>query len=338
MRKILPFSNSQQSFEQSDEFANEIKSLFTHERQGHMERWEYGPSLFENDPGGGGAYWANLVKDPGNYYLTEGDISCIQYAINTDILQNYLPMVDCVIELGPGSEKAILSKTIPFLSKCTNLRKYIAVDATLEQAKQSSFIVRKALSINVGVRENNFMRSPMVPVKSNQSAIVMWGSSLGNIEGGPNSNPQYKLIETMRTISQGMNQKDILIVCFDTEHDEDKILRAYSENNLQSQILSVIYRSKRDLYIGGNFNPRVWRHKPVWHAENRQLAHTVYPLFDQELHFDNQILKIPAWTEFISNNSYKFSSETIISAAKNAGFSAETIQNGPMALLLARKQ
>lgn len=337
MKKVLSFPLPEPLFEQSNDFADDIQSLFKHEKEGHMERWEYGPSLFDNDPAGGSAHWANLVKNPGNYYLTEGDISCIQHAINTDVLQKYLSKTDNVIELGPGSEKAILSKTIPFLNKCPNLKKYIAVDATLEQAKQSAFLVRKKLSVNVGVRECNFMHTSMSPIKLGKSALVMWGSSLGNIEGSAGNNPQKKLIGTLNLIQQGMKSGDILIICFDTEQNENKIVKAYSEPYLQAQVLSVVHKAKRDLYISGTFDPKIWRHKPVWYAKSQQLAHTLYPLFDQELHFDNQIVKVPAWTEFISNNSYKFSPEAIISASKNAGFAPEIIQNGPMALLIAEK-
>ena len=337
VKKILPFSPPELFAEQSNDFALDIQSLLKHEREGHMERWEYGPSLFENDPAGGGAHWANLVNNPGNYYLTEGDISCIQNAINTEVLQKYLSTTDTVIELGPGSEKAILSKTIPFLKKCPNLKKYIAVDATLEQAKQSSLLVKKEMSVSVGVRECNFMHTSMTPTGSARSAVVMWGSSLGNIEGPADSNPQRKLIGTLNIIQQGMNSGDILMICFDTEQNENKVVKAYSEPHLQAQVLSVIYKAKRDLYISGTFDPRVWRHKPVWYSRSQQLAHTLYPLFDQELHFGDEIVRVPAWSEFISNNSYKFSTEVMIAAARNAGFVPETIQNGPMALLIARK-
>lgn len=337
MKKILSFPLPEPVFEQSNDFAADIKSLFKREKEGHMERWEYGPSLFDNDPAGGSAHWASLVKNPGNYYLTEGDISCIQHAINTEVLQKYLSKIDNVIELGPGSEKAILSKTVPFLNKCPNLKKYIAVDATLEQAKQSSFLVREKISVNVGVRECNFMHTSMSPIELGKSALVMWGSSLGNIEGSAGNNPQKKLIGTLNLIQQGMKSGDILIICFDTEQSENKIVKAYSEPHLQAQVLSVVHKAKRDLYISGTFDPKIWRHKPVWYAKSQQLAHTLYPLFDQELHFDNQIVKVPAWTEFISNNSYKFSPEAIISASKNAGFAPEIIQNGPMALLIAEK-
>ncbi len=337
MSNVLSFPIPNYQFEKTNDFALDIKSLFNHKKEGHMERWEYGPSLFETDPAGGSHHWANLVKNPGNYYLTEEDISCIQHAINTEKLQKYLSKIETVIELGPGSEKAILSKTIPFLKKCSHLEKYIAVDATLEQAKQSSFLVRKKMSINVGVRECNFMHAPMTPIMSGKCATVMWGSSLGNIEGSADSNPHRMLIGTLNIIQQGMKSGDVLIVCFDTEQNENKIIKAYSEHHLQAQVLSVVFRAKRDLYINGTFDPKIWRHKPVWYPRSQQLAHTLYPLFDQELHFDNQLVKVPAWTEFISNNSYKFSPDAIISAAKNAGFTSETIQNGAMALLIAEK-
>ncbi|MBE2192479.1 MAG: L-histidine N(alpha)-methyltransferase [Alphaproteobacteria bacterium] len=325
------------STEDHVDFATDLVHLLTKERQGHMERWEYSPSLFPHDPAGGSDHWAKLVEEPGNYYLTEGDINNIHHAVAQPELHKLLENIHAVIELGPGSTKAIENKTIPFLKACRNVKKYIAIDEALEQAKASSTHIKNSLSVNVGVRQQNFMREKIYSIKSSKTAFVMWGSSLGNIEGGIGQDPYPSLINTLNILQSGMKVGDIMLLCFDTEHDEKKVIRAYSEVSLQDQILSIIYRAKRDSYASGNFDPRVWRHKPVWDKKHRQCAHIIYPLFDQNIFIGDHRIKIPAWTEIVSNNSYKFCSDLVIKAAEHCNLRARVFKDGPMALLVAEK-
>lgn len=80
-----------------------------------------------------------------------------------------------------------------------------------------------------------------------------------------------------------MKAGDLVILCFDAESDEQKILNAYSEPSLRSQILSVVHLMKRDGYVTGKFDPSLWRHEPKWFPRVGQCAHMIYPLFDQTL-------------------------------------------------------
>lgn len=337
--KITPSpTHASTSFIDLDDIVHDAVALFTGQKQGHMERWEYGPSLFQGDPAGGSDHWADLVRKPGQYYLTNGDAETISWAVKQDELLNLIADVESVMELGPGSHEAIIKKTIPFLNGCSKLKQYIAVDATLEQAADASRTVKEVLSVETGVRSQDYLNTPITPIGERKSAIVMWGSSLGNIDGAENSNPFQKLAKTLENFKAGLQPGDLMILCVDTEQDEAKILNAYSEPSLRAQILSIVYRLKRDGYVTGDFDPRVWRHQSAWFPVMGQCAHTIYPIFDQTLNIGDLTIHIPAWQRFISNNSYKFSQSTITGAAKYAGMnSLGFLQKGPIALFIAQK-
>ncbi len=319
-----------------DELLLDAMNFFTGNRQGHMGKWEYGPSLFAGDPAGGGEQWARLVGNPGHYYLTEADIKTIKWATQQEQLRALLSDVKSVIELGPGSNQAIINKTIPFLSACPQLKKYIAIDATLEQATEAARLVRCHKHIAVGVSDQDFTAGSYDRFSTDKSAIVMWGGSLGNIEGCLGDDPFDKLVSALKTFLTSIKPKDVLMICFDTQSNEEAILKAYSEPDLRASVLSTLYRLKRDGYVSGKFDPRAWSHEARWIPETQQCAHTVYPLIDQAVHIDGKIIEIPAWQRLVANNSYKFLPAKVISAAYKAGFkSAFCLQAGPIALLVS---
>jgi uncharacterized SAM-dependent methyltransferase len=322
-----------------DDFVRDAVSLFMGRMQGHMEKWEYGPSLFPNDPAGGSDHWADLVRHAGHYYLTQSDTEAILWATRQEEMIEAVASVETVIELGPGSYEAISRKTIPFLQICPRLEKYIAVDATQEQAVEAARVVQETLSVDTGVRSQDYMHFPLSTCDAGRCAVVMWGSSLGNIENSANTDPFPKLARTLENFRAGLKPGDFLILCFDTESDRKKILTAYSEPSLRAQILSVIHRLRRDGHATGRFDPHIWRYEPVWFGETGQCAHTIYPLFDQSIRISGRTIKIPAWKRIVSNNSYKFKPSLVCAAAKCAGLeSVACLQYGPTALLVMQNR
>lgn len=311
--------------------------LFLGTRQGHMEKWEYGTSLYLNDPAGGSAYWADLVHNPGNYYLPQGDYDIIRRFVCNEQSSGYLRGIETVIELGPGSQDSIRNKTMPFLSVARDVKRYIAIDSAVDQAKDAASLIQSEAGIQSHAIEQDFFYRPVAKKFSGGAAIVMWGSSLGNIEGHADTSPFKKLAYTLGALAYFLDSGDKMFLCFDMESNEKKVTAAYREIALRSQILSVLHRLKRDTAVTGNFDPRVWVHEPVWFSDSMQCAHTIFPMFDQTMNIGGHMIVIPAWRRFISNNSYKFRPDVMIAAAKDAGLKAQVIQQGPMAMLIAEK-
>lgn len=317
------------------DFERDVLNLLTKKSSGHMEKWEYGVSRYKNDPAGGGEHWANLVHNPGHYYLTSDDIENISDAIKNQALQDEALGIHHIYELGPGSTDSILFKTLPFLSICPNLRRYTAIDSAIQQANNAGQIIADFMDIKTGSIKADFMSAPLKKVKTRKNAIIMWGSSLGNISGFAGDNPFFKLVKLLKFFKSALKKGDKIILCFDSEQNEEKVLLAYSELALRSQILSILYRMKNSDFIKGDFNPDLWRHQAVWYPEVSQCAHEVFPLVDQSFQISGHTITIPAWERFNSNNSYKFHPETLKSAAKRAGIKSNMVlQKNAMAMFV----
>lgn len=324
-------------YEEQNDFVEEIISLFTGQCQGHMECWEYGPAAYEGDPAGGAEHWSCLVQEPGFYYPTKSDIRAVQWATNKEELLQKLSPIKTVVELGPGNKTSIEQKTIPFLKACADLEKYIVIDAAVEQAKEAGKLIERQLSLPHRAIEQNYIGSPLSKSWRERSAIIMWGSSLGNIEGHANEKPFPKLVQRLANFRKALTNGDLFIFTFDTETNKQAVINAYSEPALHASILSPLFHLKRDGLITGNFDPRIWRHEPVWFEKSGQCAHTIFPLFDQSFSISGINIKIPAWRRFISNNSYKFSPETVERAASKANIKPlMCFSDGPIAMFVGQ--
>lgn len=310
--------------------------LFLGYEGGHMEKWEYAISAYKTDPAGGSEHWAELVKRPGAYYLAQAERDIVSALISSDS-GHIFSDVKTLVEFGPGSSEAVCGKTIPFASACRALDLYVGIDASYEQADSASQMISSSLGVTSKVIQADFTKGNFARSWEGPAAYVMWGSTIGNLPGTAGEDPEWKLAHEIALLQKTLVLGDFLVIIFDTNNDEESVLRAYNEPALKRQSLSWLYGLKRDGLATGNFDPRVWVHEPVWFPDVMQCAHTIFPMFDQTLNIAGHTIKVPTWRRFVSNNSYKFKPETMIKAANRAGLQAQVIQHGPMALLIAQK-
>lgn len=320
------------------EFIQAIVGLLTNKLSGHMERWEYGAAEYLGDPAAGSVFWSEFIRTTNSYYLLNGEEHLIKEAINSGTL-NILSRLRTVIELGPGSKDALNKKTVPFLSACKNLRSYIAVDSEVSQAEEAiKHIHAQYNKLNTHALAQDFESFSLNIPRLGPTGLIMWGCTFGNIPGQSESNPYDHLLQSLKRLKDSINSEDHLFITFDTEEREECILNAYNHPLLSACFLSPLYRLVRDNIVTSHFDPDEWKHESIWIPETMQCAHTIYPTENQDFELCGTNIFIPKNKKFITNNSYKFRPNTIISAAENIGFTAETIQNGPMALLIARKK
>ncbi len=322
----------------NDGFLEDVKCLFLESRYGHMERWEYGHPRFEGDLAAGASHWASLIKSPGDYYLTQADADNINWAIRQKSFQDKIKGTRTLIELGPGCEISLMKKTLPFYECAKTVKNYIAIDGTKKIASNAAEFFHKHTGTTVSAIEKDFFNGRICEGNYSKASVVFWGSSLGNFEGEAGQDPLPGLKKFLENLVNSLSPNDAAILSFDTESDKRAVINAYMEPALKRQILSVIHRIDRDGIVTGNFDPSLWRHEPVWIEENLQCAHYVYPVSDQDFFINEQEFRIPAGKRFISNNSYKYRPEQMLTTAEQAGFAtAEIFQSGPMAILAAIK-
>jgi uncharacterized SAM-dependent methyltransferase len=335
----LNFQHTEVYSSQTNEnaFVQAIFGLLTGTLSGHMERWEYGPSEYAGDPAAGSVFWAEFIRTTNSYYLMSGEELLIKEAINSVTLK-VLSSLKTVVELGPGSKDALNKKTVPFLSACTDLRSYITVDSEISQAENAIRQIHAQYNeLNTHALAQNFESFSLNIPRLGPTGLIMWGCTFGNIPGQAKSNPYDHLLQSLKRLRDSVNSGDHLFITFDTEEREECILNAYNQPLLSACFLSPLYRLVRDCLVNGHFNPDEWKHESMWIPETMQCTHTIYPTENQDFEICGTRIFIPKNKKFITNNSYKFSEEAILSAAKKAGLVTRVYKNSPMALLIAQK-
>lgn len=338
MKLISSIVRFYQHGEANTDLSKDAIAFFTGKVQGHMEKWEYGPSLFPDDPAGGSAYWAELIKHPGAYYPPQEDTKAIAWAVKQPQLKNLLANVQTVTELGPGSHEAILKKTLPFIKACPQIKTYIAIDATLEQAADAAQYIERETGIETEILEQDFLNSPLVRLGASRKALIMWGGAICNINGHERSDPYPKLVSTFESFKDGLDKGDLIVIAFDTQTDREIVLKAYNEPVLSQKFLSILHRIRRETPLKGQFDPHAWRHESVWFPEVGQCAHMLYPTVEQVFSIGKQKITVQAGQRVISNNSYKMPAATFGKAATDAGLiNTFCLQNGPAAVFVGEK-
>lgn len=320
------------------DFARDIVDLFTECKYGHMEKWEYATPLYNGDPAAGIAHWTNLINDPGDYYLIEGDVINVQMAVQDGSFKAKLRGIKHMIELGPGCRKSLSQKTLRIIDACPDIQSYQVIDGTYDVAHGAAEFIGKKANLAYSASAQDYIQNPIIKAKTAKTALVFWGGSIGNFAGALGESPFSKLTKQLHDFQCALDNGDLVIISFDAEQDEHIVKRAYNEENLKKQELSPLFRAKREKIITGDFNPYMWHYVPTWVANTGQCAHTVYPVINQSFEVDGIRVYAPEGKHFISNNSYKYKPDMMTAAATMAGFTdISIIQHGSMALLVAEK-
>jgi L-histidine Nalpha-methyltransferase len=154
-----------------------------------------------------------------------------------------------------------------------------------------------------------------IPVDGHRRLVLYIGSSIGNFEPGD-------AVRVLREVRRRLAPGDLLLLGADHVKDRQTLLRAYNDEAGVTAAFNqnILVRINREL--GANFNPRLFRHRAKWNAEQSRIEiyltsvmaqMVVIPALDLEVRF--------ARGETIhTENSYKFTAESIASIVERAGF------------------
>lgn len=224
-----------------------------------------------------------------------------------------------MIELGAGTA----SKTGLLLKAA--LRRQGAVDyvpidvseSALAQAKEH--IEANMPGVRVTPRIGDYTDGiEEIPVVGQRRMVLYIGSSIGNFEPGD-------AVQVLREVRRRLTPGDLLLLGADRVKDTQTLLDAYDDKQGVTAAFNknVLVRINREL--GANFNPRLFRHRARWNEERSRI----------EMHLESliaQLITIPALeleVAFSRNetihteNSYKFTPQSIASIAERAGFGME---------------
>lgn len=285
-------------------FERDILDLFQYKKMGHCSAWGYSGPLFEGDKVNGAKLWDLFSRCSSDYYLYRNEVSLIHY-----LLKKYPRLFQCVeniIDFGPG--KAVRDKTVPFLQVLEDVKNYISVDMSDDFLKKSCDLMGGYGLQTQAIKSDFFSDHMNLPE-----------NSLGLMMGGTIMNGScYDFSSRLQAIRQSF--KGYLLVSYDTNHDQDALLKAYSHPLHALQVQNMMYRVERDLLPSTGFNPEEWIYKPVWKAKEHVLDHCLVAERDQHFYIGQSKVDINAGQEFIIERSFKLPILKFTHIAAKTGF------------------
>jgi L-histidine Nalpha-methyltransferase len=222
-----------------------------------------------------------------------------------------------MIELGAGTA----SKTGLLLRAAVRRQRavdYLAIDVSesaLAEARQR--IEAEIPGVNVSSCVADYTgEMEEIPADGKRRMVLYIGSSIGNFEP-PDA------VHVLREVRRRLDTGDKLLLGADHVKERSALVRAYDDEAEVTAAFNknVLKRINREL--GGNFNPRLFRHRARWNPEHSRIEMHLESLIAQQVRIAALELDVRfARGETIhTENSYKFTRKAIVIMLEQAGFS-----------------
>lgn len=255
--------------------------------------------------------YEDIIKQDSYYpFKMESDL-LIQ--LSHDLCKNF-KNVKHVLEVGPGSETPILSKTVPFLRALNSHVEsfiYTAVDSTREYAEQASKLVNQHLEdIQTQALEIDFLTSnAFEDIKKDihpddKKLMICFGQPIFA------NNNDSDIEKLLKNISQFLHEDDYILFGADTNHDEALLESAYNTKSLHDLLLNAMYHLKYTLQLE-DFNPEAFDFVYRWDNPEKKVELSLKAMTSQTIKIKEQDLIIEEGQEFNLINSRKLPIQTI---------------------------
>ncbi len=224
-----------------------------------------------------------------------------------------------LVELGAGTA----SKTTLLLNAAARLQNevlYAPIDVSpdaLEVAREK--IAASSPEVCVSPIVANYVTDP--PQLESYEGVTLGlyiGSSIGNFEA-------EERLTILRNLRSQLQAGDALLLGVDMVKDEPTLVAAYDDSDGVTAEFNLNILSRLNRELGADFIPANFRHRIVWSSERSRI----------EMHLEStcgQWVRIPAAEVEVyfkkhetihTENSYKFTRETIQALLRDAGFEVE---------------
>ena len=275
------------------------------------------PWLFYDEEG---SRLFEAITELPEYYLTRTERAI--FAVNADEIlaaaaEGSAGRPLTMIELGAGTA-AKTGLLLEALARRQEKVDYLAIDVSespLTVAKER--IEREIPGVTVTPRVADYTTGVAdFPAGGKRRMVLYIGSSIGNFE------PAHA-VKLLRDVRAHLSPGDRLLLGVDRVKERSVLLRAYDD---QAEVTAafnknVLKRINREL--GGNFNPRLFKHRARWNHEHSRIEMHLESLIAQQVTVEALELDVKfARGETIhTENSYKFTTKGIVSMLEQAGFS-----------------
>lgn len=155
-----------------------------------------------------------------------------------------------------------------------------------------------------------------IPVDGQRRMVLYIGSSIGNFDPGD-------AVQILREVRRRLAPGDLLLLGADHVKDSQTLVRAYDDEAGVTAAFNKNVLARMNRELGANFNPKLFRHRARWNDERSRIEMHLESLIAQHASVRALELEVRfARGETIhTENSYKFTLESVVSILERAGFS-----------------
>lgn len=302
------------------EFLSDMEATFRREKHGVAGLWQYSSSNHADDPVRGALLWEDFLKTSKDYYLLSNEVRLIRDRAGDLIQDKDSPVI--LVDIGPGPEQAVFSKTLPVKHHFKDVKMYCPIDKCAEYLVSAGNLLHDdQLGLPVKAFHVDYFKDEIVIPKAARAFGIFFGGTIGNFEGHPDEGlPEERIISQLRHIREILGPDGTFMMTNDANQDADSILKSYIHPLQIAFGSNIMHRIARDLPVFGHFYPDAWHYEPIWHPKSHVVAHTIICDREQTFWLGEERFNIKEGESFILNNSYKYPVEKIKEWSSIAGF------------------
>lgn len=304
----------------ADVFRDRIVDLLDGKACANLSTYFYSSPKFSLDRVNGYGLFRDLCKHP-SYYLHREETALIHSVCHE--LSDLIGAEPTFIELGPGAREAVTRKTLPILESAQRPQSYVAVDYNSISAVQAAEAVLGALpQIRAEVVTEDFTNLAGFGDGRRNPVFLMFGNTLGNIEGPPNVfNPN--IVSYLQKLRRVVGQKGKLLIAYDCNQNYDMVHEAYNNSLAKSWVHNIIFRMQRDADV--KIDPEGFEPYADFRPDSCCVEIGLRALRNQTIGIGRKSWGIAEGARLHVYNSYKFAPKILRPLLQRAGFATKAM-------------
>jgi uncharacterized SAM-dependent methyltransferase len=250
------------------------------------------------------------------YYIFPNEVDLISRAAPE--IATYIPNNKILIELGIGSRKSVIGKTLPLL-RAIHPRRFIINDLSESSLLDAETIVKDRFPyMDVVTCQADYL-DPETPLQAHAGANVLFtGSTISNILHYDGHIPVNEVVKYLKRMGALIGDTGRLIITQDTNQDEESLKAAYRTPSLVKYTMELLYLMQEHPAVQG-FDPSALAYEPVWKPESHLLAETFISTRAQDIKVGATKIRVPAGGRMHVSNSYRYPARDFFHMAYIAG-------------------
>ena len=249
------------------------------------------------------------------YYPTRAELGLLQR--NAPAIASLFPHGAALIEFGSGSSR----KARILLRAAASVEAYVPVDISGDFLQQDAARLRRDfphIAICPVVADFTTLTELPSDVPAKPRAGFFPGSTIGNFE-------PHEAAAFLRRAGHILGAGSMLVVGVDLEKSPDILYRAYNDaEGITAKFnLNLLARINREL--GANFDLAAFEHRALYNNERHRIEMHLASTKRQKVRLGEQTIEFRAGETIHTENSYKYSIDSLSALAQGSGWSPLTV-------------